>query len=147
MKLKESVEIGLLKPIQYHHNGEAKEGSLVVLVPPNMKQHKYRLKLQQHFFRAMKSASGGGGDDKPSSQFEPPKGAEVMALLLVSEVDIGEVFDDFKRLACSGCARMEDEEVFTDTMYDKLQPDDVEKMCGEFLASFIIASALKNLNS
>lgn len=143
--VKDEFEFELTKPIEYHHSGNLETGRLLILKAPSQRNAKERTKLQQGFFRAITSVQNTGGDDKKATDNVEIKGSDIVAIMLSSSVDMVAFLEDFRRLLTSGVCLIEGRETLTAALYDKLDPDDVDSILGEYLGNFILSSRLKTL--
>ena len=116
----------------------------VANMAPTQRQAKERTKLQQGFFRAITSVQNSGDDKKPAENVEI-KGSDIVAIMLSSSVDMVAFLEDFRRMMISGVCKIEGREVLTSALYDKLDPDDIDSLLGEYLGNFILSSRLKTL--
>lgn len=141
MKVKDSFDFALSKPINYQSGGEHKDCQLLVLTSPTNKQHALRVKLKQAFQRAVMGLQKGGAfdhvKDDPKEKDEGVTGEGVIALLYASDIDMVAAHDDFKRLLISGVCKAEGEEPFTAFLYDQMSGEDTDKLFGEYMAVFI----------
>lgn len=141
----DSFEFALAKPIKYAFEGNTHEGQLLVLYGPSNKHNKHRVKLQQGFFRAANSLRT-SGVDQVEGDSNAPTGPEILALMLASDVDMELYHEQFKKLIVApDICKVEDRVSLTDTLYDEMSPDDTDKLMGEYLANFILSSALETL--
>lgn len=144
--LKDSFDFKLDTPFDYHSKGEKKEARLLVCSAPTAKQNRFRVKLKQGFFNAIQSIESKGKGEQQGGDTEPT-GAEIITLLYSSNIDMADYLDTFKALLTSGVCQVEGEETLNSLLFDSIDPDDVDKLCGDYLAFFIISSALRTLNS
>lgn len=145
MLIQDEVEFVLEKPIDYAVSGEIAKGTLLILKAPSSRNQKERIRLQQGFFQAITALKSDAEAKKDAGSAEI-KGAEVLALMLSSSVDMVAFHEDFKRLITSGVCLVEGTEALTAPLYDKLHPDDLDRMLGEYLSAFILSSVLRTLS-
>ena len=145
MRIQDELEFVLERPIEYASNGEKTEGKLLILKAPSSKNQKERIKLQQGFFRAITGIKN-EGKDKDKNDTADIKGSEILALMLSSDIDMVAYHEDFKRLITSGVCMVEGTEILTAPLYDKVDPDDLDRMLGDYLAAFILSSVLRTLS-
>lgn len=148
MVVNDEVEFRLDRPIEFAQSGEIAKGEILILKAPSAKNQKERIKLQQGFFRAITSLKQDGADSNKAATTGSGEisGSEILALMLSSDVDMVAYSEDFRRLATSGVILVEGSEVLTAPLFDKLHPDDSDRLLGEYLASFILSSALRTLS-
>lgn len=128
----------LSSPVDYHSGGENKQATSVVLASPSNKQRRPAAKLKQCFFRALNSFSDEQAQDQKDDS--KPKGSAILALIMMSDVDIDEVHEAFKTLLTTGCAMLDGEVAMSNHHYDAIAFEDTEAMLGEYLVNFLIPS-------
>lgn len=129
----------LKTPINYHASGENKEATAVILSAPSNKQRRAAARLKQFFFQAINAMKT---DDQPSdNDGKKPKGSDIVALLMMSDVDIDDVHEAFKDILITGCAMIDGATSLTSLHYDALSYEDTEEMLGEYLVAFLIPSS------
>lgn len=140
----------LIDPIGYHYKGEVIEGTFITLKAPSSKNTVECAQLKQAFFRAIPQSEGNvelSSSDKKEAE-EALTGESIISLLsMSSKVDLSVVLLTAKKLFCSGIALMEGETKITAPIISEMSYDDLESMLGEYLVNFILASALKKMNS
>jgi len=144
METKDELEFELNKPFDFDYQGEKETAGLLVLRAPSNKQHKYRVRLQQGFFQAINAIRSTGNSEQAEQNVEVG-GAEILALMLSSDVDMVEYHEVFQKLICSSVCMIEDKTPLTSVTYDKIHPDDLDRLMGEYLGNFILSSALATL--
>ena len=141
------IDFNLTTPISYAYKGEMQEGGFITLNAPTSKNMKECAELKQAFFRALPKNQG-------AVQAEPTKDEEdaeltgdaIMGLISMSDnVELSVVLATARELFSSGLAMVEGETKVTKPILDSLTLDDLECMVGEYLAVFILASALKKM--
>ena len=147
MLIRDEFEFALSRPITYHHNGQSEEASLLILKAPSYKQDEERTRIQQGFHRALTGLnSGGESKDKPVATEEVKiGGTDIFAIMLASAVDMVAFKKDFKKLLTSGVCMVEGRESLTSPLYDKIYPEDLDNLMGEYIGNFILSSRLKTL--
>ena len=147
-ELKSEHEVILTSKVAYHHGGEKKQAVSVLLLAPSYKQIKETVKIKQFFFQAIASMQDAKKeleqDDSPEMEMD---GEAVVSMMFMSDVDMNKVFDEAKKLLTSGVAKIDGVETLNDSMIESLSVDDFEKIVGEYLINFIIASALMKMKS
>lgn len=144
MDIKDELDFELKKSFDYDYQGERETARLLVLRAPSNKQHKYRVRLQQGFFQAINAIRSTGNSDQTEQNVEVG-GAEILALMLSSDVDMVEYHEVFEKLICSAVCMVEDKTPLTATLYEKIHPDDLDRLMGDYLGNFILSSALATL--
>lgn len=145
-------EYKLEKPVTYHHKGEKCEGQLLVLIAPTARQNGLRQKMQQMFMQSIASlrnkSKGKGGAENTSESDEDTKmgSSEVLSIIMMSDIDMGEFNEMVKRLLFDGACLVEGDEKLTPKIYDEFSAYDCDKLMGEYVAFFIAALALRLMN-
>ncbi len=141
-------EYRLEKPVTYHHKGEKRDGELLVLIAPTSRQNALRQKMQQMFMQAVASLrakntgnTGSSGDDSDGDS--TMSSSEVLSIMMMSDIDMCEFNEMFKRLLFDGACLVEGEEKLTQKLYDDFSAYDCDKLLGEYMAFFIAALALR----
>lgn len=145
MVIQDEIEFVLGRPIDYAASGELAKGKLLILKAPSSRNQKERIRLQQGFFQAISSLKNDGESKKDAGSADI-KGSEILALMLSSSIDMVAFHEDFKRLITSGVCLVEGTEPLTVPLYDKICPDDLDRMLGDYLAGFILSSVLRTLS-
>ena len=129
----------LKTPISYHAGSDNKEAESVILSAPSNKQRRPAARLKQFFFQAIKDLKA--EDQAANDDGKKPKGSDIVALLMMSDVDANAVHDAFKDIATSGCAMLDGAVSINDSLYEKMSFEDTEEMLGEYLVNFLIPSS------
>jgi hypothetical protein len=146
--LKTEIEVTFETPVPYTTGGELVEATSVVLIAPSAKHLQYTAILKQGFFQAINSVS-----ESQSKQAEPEKEAEMKGddllsmMYMAKDVDITKIHLAARELFKSGVGKLDGVQDLNQPLIDKISADDFEKMVGEYLINFILASALKKLKS
>ena len=135
----------LTEPVDYHAGGESRQGKLLVLRAPSNKVRQQRTKLKQWFMQSLAELQTGNTttDGAKDGGISEQEFAEYVVHLLYSSktVSMVNILDEFKALVCSpGICKVENEVDMTSAIFDKLDSDDTDRMVGEYLANFILAS-------
>lgn len=143
----DSFEFDLQKPVGYHHGGDKREGQRLVLSAPSARHNKVRHQLQQGFVRALRSLRGQSqADAAPTAEASTENtmsSSEVMSILMMSDIDMYEYNEQFKKLLFDGVCMVEGEERLTSIIYNEFSAYDCDRLLGEYIAVFIGALALK----
>lgn len=141
-----SVEYVLENPVTYHCKGEKREGQMIVLHAPTAKQNRIRQQLQQSFVRALRSLRNTSTDanaEAGSSDAADMTSSDVLSILMMSDIDLYEFNELFKKLLFDGAGMIEGDEKITSRIYEDFSAYDCDKLLGEYMAAFISALALK----
>lgn len=143
--MKDELRYELTQTIKYAHKGDQVEASFVTLNAPSSKNMTECAYLKQAFFRALPKDQG-DTESATGKEAEIDADAVMMIIAMSPDVDLAKVMISSKKLLTSGVALVDGEEKLTVPIADQLSNDDLEKMTGEYLANFILASALQRLN-
>jgi hypothetical protein len=152
--IKDEIEFKLVKPILHHKGGESIECKVLILHAPSAANRKYTTRLKQAFMRAINSMNQGKGNEAPSNQDavdEAKKeltGVNVCGLLLMSDIDLNECYENLKEILLNGTAFIDKEKIMSKMHFEQLCDEDIELILGEYIANFLIPSwmrqAMKN---
>ncbi len=135
----------LTDPLSYATKSGDQESALwIELRPPTTRNRRECAALKQAFFRAAaeqgddeeKSATGEGTDQKPSAI------GIITIMAMAKDVDLANVMEVAAKLFSSGVAQVEGETKLTMRLIESMSQDDFERMLGEYLVNFTLASAL-----
>lgn len=136
-------------PIKYAYEGEMVDGTFITLKAPSSKNMLECSVLKQAFFRALPtdtdSTQNSSDDDGEKADLT---GDAIMTLIMMSQnVELATIIATARDLFSSGVALLEGETKVTKPILDDIDPDDLERMIGDYLVNFILASSLKRLNA
>ena len=144
----EEFQFDLDTPFNYAYKGDEQAAEFITLKAPTSRNRSTQAKLKQAFFRALpKDESSRDEIKEESSQDSSDEltGAQIMTLIAMSkDVELGEVIIIATEIFTSGVALVEGEEKLTRTLLDLMGYDDLERMTGEYMANFIVASLFKS---
>jgi len=146
------IEVSLNDPIEAHIRGEAQECEVVVLTAPASKHRSQvaRIKnfcayhVDKHITaRATPDDKGGkpapakGGDDEKFT------GETLMTILALAQIEdenaMETVYNLFQKIIVDGCGSVHGE-TLNAHLFDKLSFDDMERMFGEYVVTFLLNS-------
>lgn len=157
MEEKKEFIFNLEKPIGYgSKDGVQVEATFITLLPPTMKQHSQASSLKQSIVKMVREAAERADDDDDDddekeegkedkkeegiNQDDPVTAAMVVATIYGSDaVDVNVAWEQAKDLFKNGVAMVDGEQKLTAPLIAKMDPDDFEKMVGEYVANFILA--------
>lgn len=138
----------LEQSFEYASKGEQCTASFITLTAPTSRNMKECAELKQAFFRALPKTPLQDSVEVPEDNADELDGAGVMLLIAMSrDVELSVVLCTARELFSTGIAKVDGEEKLTKTLLDKMNQDDLEAMTGDYLANFILASALQKLRS
>jgi len=148
----DTKQVKLSKPITYAYKGENVEASFITLLPPTAKhihltgliksvfqknavEFRQNQKLVDQVADAAESQQKEGGEKEVGSD-------DVWGLFYMNPDSIEQVMIAGKELMSSGLFLIEGEVKLTKPLIDELSTEDFEKVLGEFMANFIVASLM-----
>lgn len=137
----------LTSPVKYHAAGQITEGMELLLKAPSNKNRIESAKLKQGFFRALKGMADGRGNvdtDTAENKDSTISGSEVVSVIMMSDVDLSEYQENFRQLLLNGVCFVGNEKL-TAPMFDSLSDADTERLMGEYVANFLLASHLSKM--
>ena len=142
--MKKEIIYQLTQNLPYAQAGEMIEGKSITLTAPTSKNMTECAFLKQAFFRALPKVTA---ETSPgTADAGEVTGDGVMALITMSpDVSLSSVLLTARELFASGLALVDGEQRLNKPLLDALSPDDLEAMTGEYMANFILASALQKL--
>jgi len=141
----DSYRFILDKPFKYGtKSGDQDSASWIELRPPTTRNSRECSALKQAFFRAAnESESEEGGPTEIDGDARGPQGEGIIAVMAMStEVDLPEIMEVARKLFSSGVAQVDGETKLTTRLIESMSQDDFERMLGEYLVNFTLASAL-----
>jgi len=142
--VEKQITYTLETPLEYAHKGDLQETTFVTLDAPTSRNMTECAALKQAFFRALPKSGeveveSDGGDAELTGE------AVMMLITMSPDVELSSVLVTGRELLSSGIAKLGGEEKVTKPILDKLSMDDLSGMIGDYMANFILASALRGL--
>jgi len=133
-------------PFDYHKGGQVEKARELILKAPSNRQRRESAKLKQGFFRALKSMADNKGDVDAGDQKGDGaiSGDEVVSIIMMSNVDLVDYQESFRDILINDSCFVGDIKL-TSPMYDSMSDADTEKLMGEYIATFLLASQLKKM--
>jgi len=141
----EDLIIELTSPIKIAEKGDEAEIDFITLSPPTGKIAGLCATIKSSFFSAVSKLP----TDKASNESQGDadiKGSDMMQMMYMSGIDMEKVIVAAKALI-KATGLMGGEKVVTSPMIDRMSPDDIETCLGEYMANFILKSALQEMNA
>jgi hypothetical protein len=137
----------LTEPIEYSSGGELVSGTSITLYAPKPSQRKKAMHLKQIFFQAMSEAAEDAkpNDDNADKKVPEIEGGMLLVIIAQSKADYVEFIETGRSLICDKNAKINDAEYLTTVTMDKMDLDDMENLVGQYVANFIVKSALRAL--
>lgn len=134
----------LEKPFKYAtKSGDQAEAGWIELSPPTTRNSRECAALKQAFFRAANEQEGDEGKAEVTGDAKGPSAIGVITVIaMAKDVDLADTMEVARKLFSSGVAMVEGEVKLTSKLIEFMSQDDFEKMLGEYLVNFTLASAL-----
>lgn len=132
-------------PIEVAHKGDMISCSYIEFVAPKANQRKKTTKLKQMFFQAITAAATPSAEQKSGNADKSDiKGYELLIIMAQSHVDYTDFIETGRSVVCDGVGKLDGVEPFTAPIADNLDADVLENIIGDYVANFILRSALKS---
>ena len=167
--MKQEFDFTLEYPISFHHDGEVRQAHIITLRAPSRKHSNLTAKLRQWFAQAIADmqSRGIGGDDEVDVDSDSVdeveadedvsidddetliEAASAMNILLASNIDY-QVFEAkfVKLITCQNPVICTvdglDDVKMTQSIYETFNDSDWEKLVGEYIARFLVSSAMRS---
>jgi len=156
--LKTEIQFTLDRPIDIDYNGEKTEAKMLVLKAPSNKVRANRARLKEGFLQAINENAREAADrvqvesseDKKQEIIKDEDLADYVVMMLYGSktVSIVDMLEEFKNLLIHGkCCKVEGEVELTNLLFEKMDAEDTDRLLGEYLAAFILASFLKKIQT
>jgi len=136
------IRFELTTPIKYTHQGEDTDGNFITLNEPSLD---LLIKLSIYKSAFYSAAARVADDDvqETGTDKEQATGEQIMSLLYMECPNMPELLKQAKSLfVTQGVASVEGVVDMTSPILKMMTIDDFERMLGEYLVNFILASAL-----
>ena|SRR3990167_9043702 len=145
-EFKSEFTFQLETPVSYHAGGNIVDGYELILKAPSNKQRHESAKLKQGFFRALKGMADNRGTVDTGEQKESAaiSGSEVMSVIMMSDVDLSDYQENFRQLLLNGACYVGGVKL-TQPIFESLSDSDTERLMGEYIANFLLASHLSKM--
>lgn len=142
-----SFTFELSEPVSYSSKGEVTQGTSITFYAPSAAQRKKVTKLKQFFFRALPKEIDAEVERDKTKNTEQAEitGEAIIALIAGSDADYSEFIELGRSLLCERNAKIDDIEFLTAPILDRISIDELENMVGQYVANFIVKSALMSL--
>lgn len=154
MAMKKQIEFELSDEdkFEYGKKGNLATATFITLSVPTSANMNECALLKQAFFHAIRDQAKLTGSDRGSEAEDDEDeddddstldGETIMKIIIVSDVELITVLIAAKILFTSGIAMVDGETKLTVPLIEKLPMDTLERMTGEYMANFILASELQ----
>jgi len=140
--LKSEMDFLLSQSVDYTtKDGTIESANQLALMAPTCAQDALRIKLKQGLTRSMFELSQSAKVSEPKEGDDSePDGDAIIMLLYASNLDLVSYKETFKQLVTSGSGSIGGMPI-TKTIFERITPDDSDRMLGEYLANFFKLSA------
>lgn len=156
IKYADSQEFTLSKKLRYQKNGDVLETDKLDMFAPSRDNFSQVLKLKQGYHKAQSQVAARylpllKNIDEFKDKFDKQDKEEdiatlstqVLEALYTSDIDIEDYFNCFKLLCTKGAIKTLDGVILTNEMLSNISINDLERLLGEYLGFFIVASTTK----
>lgn len=142
-KNNEDLLVELTSPISIQEGSDEKEIDFISMSPPTGKIANLCASLKSSFFNAV-SKLPTEGEEKAGK--DDIKGGDIMTMMYMSGIDMEKVMITGQMLI-KAVGSAGGEKAMTQPMIDRMLPDDIETCLGDYMANFILKSALQEMNA
>ena len=147
-EFKEEFIFTLARPFLYHDKGAEVSCNQLILKAPSNKHRRQTARLKQGLFRAFPKDDGKTKDkEKAGGENGEITGTQVLTLIMMSQVDLVDYQENFRELLLNDAAMVSDSQRLTAPLYDKMCDQDTQMLMGEYVATFLLSSLMKRLQS
>lgn len=126
-------------------NGDEAEISLITLDPPTGKIAHLCANIKSAFFSSVSKLPTDGAEEGKKDKSEIT-GKDMMQMMYMSGIDMEKVIITAKEII-KAVGLLGGEKIINQTIVDRMSPDDIEHCLGEYMANFILKSALQEMNA
>ena len=155
-----TLEYKLSQPVEYADQGEQVEGDVLVCTAPKGKNRKDATRIKQMFFRAMPSLDEFSDEQKEAAEQRKAEsdnsessdveidGGEVLFMIMQStKVEYDEFIELGRKMISSGLCKVDGIKEVNSTVLDRLSVEELENLIGDYVAFFIVSSAMKSMQN
>lgn len=143
--MSKEILIELENPIMVTGNGDEAEINIISLEPPTGKIAHLCADIKSAFFSSITNLSTDGAEEAKKDKSEI-SGKDMIQMMYMSGTDMKKVIITAKEII-KAVGLLGGEKVVTQPLVDKMSPDDIENCLGEYMANFILKSALREMNA
>ena len=133
-------------------SGDQEEGHTLILKEPTARNMAERAVLKQQFMTIIEwiqskatadesSAPEANAEEASPEETEEFADAVSQALYFAEGIDYKAMLGSFRSLMVEAkCCVVEDEKPLTSSLWDKIRPDDIDRMIGHYLVNFLLPS-------
>jgi len=142
-KQNEELMVELKSPFKIAKGDDEEEVDFISMSPPTGKISHICASLKSAFFTAVSKLTA---DTEEKADEEDIKGSDIVNMLYMSGINMEKVIITAHSLI-KAVGSAGGEKDMTQPMIDRMNPDDIEKCLGEYLANFIRKSALQEMKA
>ena len=142
-KQNEDLLVELKSPFKIAKGNDEEEVDFVSLSPPTGKIANLCATLKSAFFNAVSKLPTEGAEKDDNKEI---KGSDILTMMYMSGIDMEKVIITAQMLI-KAVGSAGGEKAMTQPMIDRMLPDDIEKCLGEYMANFILKSALQEMKA
>lgn len=139
----------LSENVTYSNGSDQTESGYIVFTAPTSKNKKECRFLRQAFYRSINSLKSKNKDeDSTEKEINVDfKGSDIIDLFAMGSEDLDKICEAAERLFLNGVAEIGGEVKLTRPIMDRIDPEDLDEMIGEYLRNFILRSALNKMKT
>lgn len=142
-KKETEIHVELSRTFKVERQGDEIDVSFIIMSEPTGKIASLCADLKGSFFSAMSKLPSENAEKDEKMDIQ---GRDILSMMYISGIDMGKVMISAKMLIKeTGSAG--GEKAMTSPMIDRMSPDDIEKCLGEYMANFILKSALLEMKA
>ena len=143
--MSKEILIELENPIMVTGNGDEAEINIISLEPPTEKSAHRCADIKSAFLSSIANLPTDGTEEAKKDKSEI-SGKDMIQMMYMSGTDMKKVIITAKEII-KAVGLLGGEKVVTQPLVDKMSPDDIEKCIGEYMANFLLKSALQEMNA
>lgn len=141
--MSKEILIELKSPFKVEKGGDEIEIDFISMNPPTGKIAHLCANLKSAFFNAVSKLPNEEQEKKDDGDI---KGGDILIMMYMSGINMEKVMITAQAIIkATGSAG--GEKAMTQPMIDRMSPDDIEKCLGDYMANFILKSALQEMNA
>ena len=144
-KQNKELLIELKTPVLVNAGSDEEEINIISLEPPTGKIAHLCANIKSAFFTAVSKLPADGTEEAKKDKSDI-SGKDMMQMMYMSGIDMEKVIITAKEII-KATGLLGGEKVINQTIVDRMDPDDIENCLGEYMANFILKSALQEMNA
>ena len=141
---KTEFEYKLSSPVKVAKAGQEELCFILTLRAPTAKHRSHLIRIKQGLLKAIVCLQKNADPNRPEHPDDNkiPSGADLIAILYISDVDLAGLEDEFRALMLAGITSLGDGIALNVHHMDQMSLEDFEGVFGEYLVNFIMSSSM-----